>query len=114
MPIISIMIVLLVIIGISFAYFTIRTTGEEEVFLEVGTFEVYFEDEETITLNNAVPISNEVGMSMPIYSFTVRNTGTIGAIYQLSLEQDEITPNTLNQNHIRFSIREGDGASLVY
>ena len=109
MPILSIMIVLLVIIGISFAYFTIRITGDEEVFLEVGTFEVYFEDEETITLNNAVPMSTEVGMSMPSYSFTVRNTGTIGAIYQLSLEQEDINLNTLNQEHIRFSIREENG-----
>ena len=109
MPIISIMIVLLVIIGISFAYFTFRITGDEEVFLEVGTFDIYFDDGETIRLNNAVPVPDEVGMNMPGYSFTVRNRGTIAGIYQLSLEQEDINSNTLNQDHIRFSIREDNG-----
>ena len=99
---------LIIILGGTYALSKVIIKGEEKVFLEVGEFKVHFVDSDVVNLNNATPLPDEVGMSLPSYSFTVQNTGTLDANYQLSLEQSEVTQDTLNQNYIRYSVKIND------
>ena len=91
---ISLLIVFLVAIvsGISYAFYTLTISSSRNIEVVAGTFNVEFKEGNAINLVNAIPLSDIEGLANNdnIYSFSISNSGTIGAKYNLNLEETNI------------------------
>ena len=76
------------IIGSSMAYLIFEAEGTTQT-ISAGTLQLSFSNEgEAITLNNAVPQTDEQGLENTSYTVTLTNTGTIKSYYELSLSNN--------------------------
>ena len=62
---------LIAIIGISYAFYSLTLKGEKEVSITVGTLAIEFKDNNTIQLDNAYPMTDSRGMVTEPYEFSV-------------------------------------------
>lgn len=102
-------ILLTIVLGTSYAFFTIFIDNGTESEIVAGTFNVKFYEGRNINLTNASPMSDEEGLATDGYTFTIENTGTINANYNVSLEEKTATGNTLDKKYIKYSVKVGDG-----
>ena len=104
------MILLIVTVGTSYALFNVLVKSDKDTEIIAGTFKVNFEDGNEIILNNASPMSDEEGLNTTGYKFTVDNSGTIDAKYNVSLEERDSKEMTLDKKYVKYSIKENDGS----
>ncbi len=97
------------VMGASYAVLSLVITGEEEIDVTLGTFDITLNEGEVINLSNAQPVSDGYGLSTSPYTFTISNTGTVDALYRLTLESDEsVDPTTLiHKDDIKIAFKEG-------
>ena len=98
---------LVITIGGSYALFQTTIKGNKQTEVVAGTLKVEYEDKNTISLNNASPLTDVEGLNQEPYTFTVRNIGTLNGKYTIYLEERE--GNTLDKSNIKYSIKEGEG-----
>ena len=72
---------ILVNIGISYSYIKFSVEGKEENVIKAGCLKVELVEANEISLNNAVPMLDEVGMAQTPYQFVVKNSCTIDMNY---------------------------------
>lgn len=101
------LILLVIVIGTSYALFSTVRTSKETVEVEAGTFKISFLDSNYINLENTYPMTDEEGLNTPGYKFTITNEGTLNGKYNISLEESE--ENTLDKSYVKYSVKEGDG-----
>ncbi len=112
---IGLIIALLSVIGISYAYwmFTIHQTDENLVTSKC--FEVtMLKAGKGITLENAYPVTDEEGKSQDGYTFTIKNTCNTLAYYQVNLEELVLDGQTkrLDSKYIKVSLNDSKGKIL--
>lgn len=95
------------IVGASYAVFTSINKGSEMT-VTAGNLETTFTEGQVINLTNAYPMEDAEGQTTTPYTFTVKNTGTLNAMYRVSLEED--VANTLPKNKIKYSLQKNGGA----
>lgn len=98
---------LTIICGTSYAFLSQVITSKKNVEVTAGTFVINFKEKNTIDLKNAVPMTDQEGMNTESYVFSVNNTGSLDAKYDISLEEN--SNNTLDRKYVKYSIKEGDG-----
>ncbi len=98
---------LVITIGGSYALFQTTIKGNKQTEVVAGILKVEYEDKNTISLNNASPLTDVEGLNQEPYTFTVRNIGTLNGKYTIYLEEKE--GNTLDKSNIKYSIKEGEG-----
>ena len=98
---------LAIICGTSYAFLSQVITSKKTVEVTAGTFVINFKEKNTIDLKNAVPMTDQEGMNTESYVFSVNNTGSLDAKYDISLEEN--SSNTLDRKYVKYSIKEGDG-----
>ena len=104
--IILILISILTLIGSSYALLT-KSFKSEKLSMQVGTLKVDFTEGNAITMNNAIPMTDENGMNTTPYTFTITNSGTIDSYYTISNEED--TNNTLDTTYLKYKLVSNDG-----
>ncbi len=95
---------ILFLIGGSYAYLQMNLDGSKKVSVVAGVFQIKYEDQETIKLENAYPMSDEEGESLSSYQFSVENVGDINANYEIILEENR--GNTLDKKYIRYILKK--------
>ena len=91
----------ILVLGTSYAVFRVTTTGEKENVVSAGKLNVRIENEQNeITLNNALPQTEEEGKQNTPYIFDIVNRGNINAMYDLYLEVNN--ESTLDARVIRY------------
>ena len=101
--VIGILIITSITIGISYAYWqlTHKQTGNNE--LTAGCFEVTFEETGSdIVLTNTFPIIDEEGLQQVPYKFKIKNTCTIAAQYNITLNSFGTT-NVMADSSIKYA-----------
>ena len=98
---------LAIVCGTSYAFLSQVITSKKNVEVTAGTFVINFKEKNTIDLKNAVPMTDQEGMNTESYVFSVNNTGSLDAKYDISLEEN--SNNTLDRKYVKYSIKEGDG-----
>ena len=79
----------------SYALWVATYTGGENI-VNVGCFEIEFtEQTSSIGLNNTYPVSDTKGLTTNPYTFTIKNTCTVGASYDVTL--NTLTTNTMQK-----------------
>ena len=91
------------IIGVSYAYWRFTYIGEKTNNATSGCFNIELTDQkDEINLTNAYPITDEEGLKLKPFSFTLKNTCSIFAHYYVNLEMLEGT--TLNSKWVATKI----------
>ena len=124
----AILALFLIVFGITYALFTVTLNGTKKVKLTTGTLKLRLLDANDnyidnlnpnadtgfdIELSNAVPMSREEALEKTdnIYTFKLKNEGTINAKYYIKLEDLELDSGEerLNDKYIEYEIlRDGE------
>lgn len=90
--IISIIAIILIVIGASYAWFTLTIEGTKTNILRVGNLALTLEDESSVGINqeNAIPMLDEDGEMTDPYHFTLKNEGSIPSEYTIYLDDDTL------------------------
>ena len=109
-----ILLVSVVLVGSSYAWFTATETGKN-VTVSAGTLNISFSDSGSdITLQDQVPITTSEALKTDGYTFTVTNNGTIDADYTVILDDVELSTGEtrLDNKYVRYSL-EKDGVEVA-
>ena len=88
----------------SYALWVANHVGGENI-VNVGCFSIEFQEQTNpISLNNTYPVSDAKGLTSTPYTFTIKNTCTVDAAYDVTL--NTITTNTMNKNWIKYAIHK--------
>ena len=109
---ISVLLLLLTIIGVSYAVWRISLVQTESNKIATSCFDITFkEDSEAINLENAYPILDEEGRTLTPYTFTITNNCENFAQYQINLEV--LDTSSLNSQYVKVAIDNESAKKLV-
>lgn len=86
-------VVLVVFVGVSFAFFTQVIKSENDIVVKTGDLVVTFNNGNTIS-GDFVPTKDSIGMTLDGYTFTVKNDGTLNATYKIEIYSDTSVEGT--------------------
>ena len=116
----SIIGVTVVSLGSAYAVFTSVSKSAEYNVIKVGTLNIDFGDSSnTINLSGQYPMSDEEGVTLAPYTFTITNTGSIAADYEVFIQDDQDMINQdncgnsqLNKDYIKYKLDTGSPTVL--
>ena len=112
---IAVFVVVLSMIGGSYAFFTSSSSAGEYNVLQAGKLEIsYVEGEDgygdILSLNGAYPVSDAAGLQNDSYRFSITNTGNVAVDYRVRIENDDAIiaedgceNNLLDFNYIKYT-----------
>lgn len=108
--ILGVILLLVVVIGVSYAMYTFSASGSKINEITTGTISVSYKETSTITLTNAYPSTDATGSAVTGHDlvFTVNGSisGSTTVKYDLALAN--ITPGTtLTAEYIKFNLKKG-------
>ena len=110
--IIGVAIIILLLIGIAFAYLVTTLHGQEEYVLRVGTLNLELDDKNELTLSSQIPLEDKEGMTLEGFNFSLINNGNIETDYTIYLDDialDEGETRMPNSS-IRYSLTKNEVA----
>ena len=116
--IISIFIVVILAILISYAYFSTQLSGTDQI-VKVGELELVLDEtSEGISLDNAIGISDSEGMSSTPSTFELRNNGNKAVDYIIYLDDNTIsdTDTRIDDKYLKYNLNKSganSGATLL-
>jgi len=112
--VIGILIITSITIGISYAYWQLTHKQTKNNELAAGCFEVTFEETGSdIVLTNTFPITDEEGLQKVPYKFKIKNTCTIDAQYNITLNSFGTT-NLMADSSIKYAFGLSKKDKLTY
>ena len=117
----SILGVTIISLGSAYAVFTSVSKSADYNVIKVGTLNIDFGEDSSnaIDLSGQYPMSDEEGLKLTPYTFTITNTGTLTADYEVYIQDDQdmiskdnCTNNQLNKDYIRYKLDTGTPANL--
>ena len=107
---VGILLTLCICIGISYAYWLTTKTQTDTNVARANCFDTQFiENSSAINLEKQFPVTDEQGEALKPYSFTIKNTCTYSANYQINLET---IASTLKLKNLRVKIGTKDSELL--
>ena len=103
---ITITMALLLVVGISYAYWQKTKVQSDKNIISTGCFGVNLEGNEAINLSSAYPMKTEEGMGTTPYTFTITNTCSGSANYIVNLES--LSNTTFQNSSIRVALDNTD------
>ena len=101
----SLLIISFIVIGVSYAIWQMTLTQTDKNTVTTSCFKIEFQDANPLNLDKSYPITNEEGMNLVPYTFTIRNTCDTYASYQINLEVLN-TSTLINLDTIRVLLNE--------
>ena len=101
----SMVAVLLVIIGVTYAYWLVTKTQTNDNLISTGCLDISLTGEKNdIELQDQFPLSDEDGMKLTPYEFTVTNNCTTSVDYQVNLESIGDSASAIKANAIKVAL----------
>lgn len=94
------------IVGISFAVFSVNLSGRQAQSINTGCLKVVMQDNGSLNLQGAYPITDEDGLASNPYTYTIENTCSVDAYYEAMLNVLSGS-NTSNLSKIKIAL-DGD------
>ena len=109
--IITILVLLILVIGGSYAWLTLTLKGEKKTVIHAGKLSMNLDESSSdgISLLNTYPLTDQEGLNTEEYTFTLTNDGSIPNSYIIYL--DDTTENT---NKISYSVLKYDLKKTEY
>ena len=110
--IIGIAIILLLLIGIAFAYLVTTLHGQEEYVLRAGTLNLELDDKNELTLSSQIPLEDKEGMTLEGFNFSLINHGNIETDYTIYLDDIALDEGEtrMPDSSIRYSLTKNEVA----
>ncbi|MBQ6687582.1 MAG: hypothetical protein IJN03_03570 [Bacilli bacterium] len=103
----SIVAVLLVIIGVTYAYWLVTKTQTNQNIISSGCLDISLSGEKNdIELTDQFPMSDEDGMKLTPYEFTVTNNCNTSVDYQVNLESIGDSNNAIKASAIKVALND--------
>ncbi len=98
--------IVLIVTGVSYAYFTAMDTSEEQV-VQSGVLELTYTTGQDINATNIIPTEEE---NASVHQFTVENTGTLDAHYNISFIDITLTKMGMDtfSNNLKWALYQAD------
>ena len=116
--IISILIVIILLLGLTFAYFRTELFGKEEI-VKVGTLDLVLDEtSEGISLESAIGLSDDKGMELEPSTFKLINNGNKAVDYTIYLDDNNIsdTDTRIDDKYLKYNLNKNgndSGATLL-
>ena len=104
--VIGVAIILVLLIGISFAYLTTTLHGEKEYAIRAGSLGLKLEEGNELVLEKVIPIEDSEGMSLNGFNFSLVNEGNIDTDFTIYLDDMELSSGEtrMPDSAIRYSL----------
>ena len=104
--IIGIVIILILLIGIAFAYLTTTLHGSKEYAIRAGSLGLKLEEGNELVLEKVIPIEDSEGMSLNGFNFSLVNEGNIDTDFTIYLDDMELSSGEtrMPDSAIRYSL----------
>ncbi len=111
--IIGIVIIVLLLIGLAFAYLRTTLQGQEEYIVRAGTLNLTLTEGNELTLEKIIPLEDSEGMNLNGFNFSLTNEGNIDTDYTIYLDDIELDTNEtrMPDASIRYSLTRNDEVS---
>ena len=114
-PIVALFLILLLLIGSTFAWFSMQLKGENVNVLKAGTLSLILDEttSDGILLENAIPMSYQQGIETTEYTFTLKNEG-VNSDYTIYLDDEALEDGQerIEDSKIRYILlKDGETAS---
>ena len=108
--IIGLIIIILLLIGIAFAYLTTTLQGDKEYLVRAGTLDLVLEEENELTLEKQIPLEDTEGMKLDGFNFSIVNNGKIDTDYTIYLDDMELSEgeSRIPDSAIRYSLTRNE------
>ena len=116
--VISILLVIILVLGLTFAYLRTELSGSEQI-VKVGTLDLILDEtSEGISLDNAIGLSDNKGMSTTPSTFELKNNGSKAVDYIIYLDDNTIeeTDTRIDDKYLKYNLNkngEDSGATLL-
>jgi len=104
--IIGIISLLLVVIGITYAYWLVTKSQQGENVISSGCLDISLNGTNDITLSDQFPMSDEDGMKLTPYEFTVTNNCNTSVDYQIALEAIGEESASISSNALKVALND--------
>ncbi len=107
---ITLMIILILGLGITYAWLIQIVNGEKIHSMRVGTFRFSLTEENSLTINSGEFLKDSDGLKQDAFKFTVENTGVGYGSYSVYLDDDTISSGQtrIDDKFIRYSLGVND------
>ena len=104
--VIGVLLIFSLVIGISYAAWRLTLTQTNQNTLASSCFDITFEEENSILLENTFPMYDEDGKTLTPYTFTIKNNCDSYADYTVNLEI--LNTSTLNEEYLKIMIDDNN------
>ena len=112
--VVSLIIVTGIIVGVSYAFFSIGGSQETANTFQSGCLNISLTDASaSISLSNIYPITDIEGLDGTSYDFTIENTCNTDANYQINLESLNQASNSLSADYIKVSLSSDTVGNVI-
>ena len=103
---IAVVVLLVAIVGISYAWLTMSVSSNKKQVLRVGSLQIILSETNSITLSDAHPMSDSDGMNQTGFEFSIINNDKISTVYSIYLDDDTIASNQtrLDDSYIKYNL----------
>jgi len=103
--------IFIIFASISYAFINLTLQGTKRQVIEAGTLSLELdEDDNNLTIQNALPMYDDVGMIQEAFTFRLINKGTTSANYKVKLV--EIGTGTLEKTDVKYGLVK-DGVKTI-
>ena len=104
--IIAVAIIVLLSLGITYAYLTTTLHGKEEYMVRAGSLGLRLEESNELTLERQIPIEDSEGMKLDGFNFSLINEGNIDTDFTIYLDDIELSggETRMPDSAIRYSL----------
>lgn len=109
--ILGVILLLVVVIGVSYAMYTFSANGTKENVISTGTVSITYSESSTITLDNAYPSTDATGSAVAghdlVFTVNAAITGSTTISYEVGLANMTHNGN-LTEDYVKFNLKKGE------
>lgn len=107
--------VLIALIGGTYAWLNLSIEGEKKIKIKAGTLSLVLEEGVNIDIEDSVPMLDDEGLNTDPYSFKLINNGDIKSKYVIYLIDDDISSDDVrfDDNVIKYGLQKDGGSSTI-
>lgn len=109
--ILGVILLLVVVIGVSYAMYTFSANGTKQNVISTGTVSITYSESSTITLNNAYPSTDATGSTVTghdlVFTVNAAITGSSTISYEVGLANMTHNGN-LTEDYVKFNLKKGE------
>jgi len=107
--------VFVIFLSVTYSFINMTVAGTKRQVITAGSLEIELEEENAITLSNAMPMYDEVGMIQDSFDFQIKNVGTHDTAYSLKLiDITDSSKEKLDTNIVRYGLTKNGENTISF